>query len=166
MLFILTIVCSALVSSVLSFAPTSNRFSGVGKSKLCAVTAEPTKKVVPGGEFIDVDAELAKSTFPIKPDALVELAKEVLMKGAGVDDPSLLASNFEFCAPVVGPLQKDEYINSLKNFDLLQAFPDMNNRFYNIHVDPFEPNRVWWFTRAKATHTGPLLGKPATNKKI
>ena len=42
----------------------------------------------------------------------------------------------------------------------------MNNNFHNLFVDPFEPNRVWWFTRATATHTGPLLGKKATNKKL
>jgi len=122
--------------------------------------------VVPGGEFIDTDALLAASTFAIKPDELVKLTKEVLRKGAGVEDPECLAENFEFCAPVVGPLPKDDYISALKNFDLLKAFPDMNNRFYNIHVDPFELNRVWWFTRATATHTGPLLGKPATQKKL
>jgi hypothetical protein len=49
---------------------------------------------------------------------------------------------------------------------LLDAFPDMDNHFHNIHVDPFEPNRVWWFTRATATHMGPLLGKPATGKRL
>ena len=42
----------------------------------------------------------------------------------------------------------------------------MNNNFHFIRVDPFEPNRVWWHTRARATHTGPLLGKPATQRKL
>mmetsp|Transcript_133596 Transcript_133596/g.243587 ORF Transcript_133596/g.243587 Transcript_133596/m.243587 type:complete len:298 (+) Transcript_133596:66-959(+) len=121
---------------------------------------------VPGGEFIDADEMLAQSTFKIKPDALIKRAKEVLLAGVGVDDESVLAEDFEFCAPVVGPLKKEEYLNALRNFDLLTAFPDMNSRFYNLHVDPFEHNRVWWFTRTLATHTGPLLGKPPTNKAL
>lgn len=42
----------------------------------------------------------------------------------------------------------------------------MDNQFHGIRVDCFEPNRVWWFTRSKATHTGPLLGNAPTNKKL
>ena len=66
----------------------------------------------------------------------------------------------------MGPLKKSEYLNALRNFKLLDAFPDMNNQFHFIRVDPLQTNRVWWHSRAKATHTGPLLGKPATNKKL
>ena len=49
-----------------------------------------------------VEALLAASTFPIKPDDLIRLTKRFLEKKVGVDDPSLLADDFEFCAPVVG----------------------------------------------------------------
>jgi hypothetical protein len=127
-------------------------------------TASITK--VPGGEFIDADAMVAASTFAIKPADLIQLTKEVLLKGVGLDDESVLADNFEFCAPVVGPLPKEDYLGALRNFKLLDAFPDMNNRFYNIHVDPFETNRVWWFTRSQATWTGTLLGKKGDGRKL
>ena len=136
-----------------------------GSATLSNEDTKNTRKIA-GGQIVDMDEMLAKSTFPIKPEELIELAKDALAKGAGVDDPTILAENFEFCAPVVGPLPKDEYLGALANFDLLKAFPDMNNRFYNIHVDPFEHNRVWWFTRATATHTGPLLGRPPTGKRL
>ncbi|CAK9036172.1 unnamed protein product, partial [Durusdinium trenchii] len=33
-------------------------------------------------------------------------------------------------------------------------------------VDPLEPNRVWFFSRATGTHTGPLGPVPPTGKKI
>merc|ERR1712146_466082 len=88
--------------------------------------------------------------------------KKVLLTGVGLEDESVLADDFEFCAPFVGPLKKDEYIDALRGFKLLEAFPDMNNQFHFIRVDPFEHNRVWWHSRAKATHTGTLLGKAAT----
>ena len=57
-----------------------------------------------GGTFVDEEAMLAKSTFAIKPDDLVELTKKVLSAGIGTEDPDMLADDFEFCAPVVGPL--------------------------------------------------------------
>jgi hypothetical protein len=130
-------------------------------------TATPmTEEKVAGGTIIDEDAALAASTFEIKPDKLILLAKDALRKGAGVEDPTILADDFEFCAPVVGPIDKDEYIDALTNFDLLSAFPDMDNRFHNIRVDPFEHDRVWWSTRSVATHTGSLLGKEPSGKKV
>lgn len=123
-------------------------------------------KSVPGGVFVDEAELLSKSTFPINPEDLVRLTKKVLLSGVGLEDESVLADNFEFCAPFVGPLKKEEYIDALKGFKLLEAFPDMNNQFHFIRVDPFEHNRVWWHSRAKATHTGTLLGKAATGKSL
>merc|ERR1711871_1167354 len=122
---------------------------------------------VPGGTFINEEELLAKSTFPIKPEDLIRLTKKALLTGVGIEDESVLAENFEFCAPFVGPLMKEEYLNALRGFKLLEAFPDMDNQFHFMRVDPFETNRVWWHSRAKATHTGePLLGKAATGKAL
>lgn len=147
-------------------APTVPKARSISMQSVAEAPVESEITRVPGGEFVDVDAMLSESTFQIKPDDLIKRSKEVLLAGVGTEDESVLAEDFEFCAPVVGPLNKAEYLGALRNFDLLGAFPDMNNRFYNLHVDPFEPNRVWWFTRATATHSGPLLGKPATGKKL
>ena len=110
---------------------------------------------------------LAASTFPIKPPALIARAKEVLEAGVGTKDGgACLAPDFEFCAAVVGPLGRDEYLNALGTFKLETAFPDLNPQYYGFRVDPFEPNRVWFTSRSTATHTGPLLGKPPTGKKL
>ncbi|KAJ1400841.1 hypothetical protein B484DRAFT_458102 [Ochromonadaceae sp. CCMP2298] len=81
-------------------------------------------------------------------------------------DASVLADDFEFCAPVVGPLGKKEYLGALKNFKIMDAFPDVENNYHFLRVDPFEPNRVWWHTRGVGQHTGPLMGKAATNKQV
>eukprot|EP00746_Dinoflagellata_sp_MGD_P053924 gnl/MRDRNA2_/MRDRNA2_236487_c0_seq1.p1 gnl/MRDRNA2_/MRDRNA2_236487_c0~~gnl/MRDRNA2_/MRDRNA2_236487_c0_seq1.p1 ORF type:complete len:297 (+),score=50.72 gnl/MRDRNA2_/MRDRNA2_236487_c0_seq1:29-892(+) len=147
--------------------PHMGKEHSVDRSVSAAVATDteiPNK--VSGGTFIDTKAMLAASTFKIKPDDLIALAKTVLAKGVGLEDPDVLAENFEFVAPVVGPLPKDEFITALKGFDLLQAFPDLDSRFYNFHVDPFEFNRVWYMVRPIATHTGPLFGKDATGIKI
>ena len=166
----------SIYSSADAFSTNPQKISRAPPSKICAATELATAnplveydslKSVPGGVFVDEAELLSKSTFAIKPDDLVRLTKKVLLTGVGLEDESVLANNFEFCAPFVGPLKKEEYVNALKGFKLLEAFPDMDNQFHFIRVDPFEHNRVWWHSRSKATHTGgPLLGKAATGKAL
>merc|ERR1712087_584420 len=85
--------------------------------------------------------------------------------GAGTFGPKMMDETFEFCAPVVGPLSKEEYLGALESFKLTEAF-DINSRVYNIHVDPFEFNRVWYMTRPLAKHVGTCFGKEATGKEL
>lgn len=118
------------------------------------------------GTFINVTERVAQSTFAIDPESLVDLAKDVLRTEIGVTDEDVLADNFKFCAPVIGPINKEEYLQTLRSFDLQGAFPDIDTRVHNIHVDPFEHNRVWFQSRPIATHTGPLFGGKATGKKL
>jgi len=116
---------------------------------------------------VDEAAMLAASTFPIKPTELIERAKVVLDAGVGTrDGGACLAPDFEFCAAVVGPLGREEYLGALGSFKLEEAFPDINPNYYGFFVDPFEPHRVWFTSRSTGTHTGPLLGKPPTGKKV
>ena len=98
----------------------------------------------------------AASTFPIKPDDLINRCKEVILSQRGLQDgsidESIYADDFRFCAPFVGGptnaqpgdplpgLPKAAYLNALRNFDLLAAFPDMNNNYHAFRVDPFETN--------------------------
>lgn len=117
------------------------RVSARSSALSSTTTPVASEEKIIGGVFVDEEAALAASTFAIKPPELIELAKNALRLGAGTEDPTILASDFEFCAPVVGPIGKQEYVDALKNFDLLGSFPDMNNRFHNIRVDPFEHDR-------------------------
>lgn len=149
---------------------------------MVASAPPPTR---PGGAILteeDEAALLAQSTFPIKPDDLIRKCKDVIIAQSGIQDgsidESIYADTFRFCAPFVGGptpaapedpmpgLDKAAYLSALRGFDLLTAFPDMNNQYHRFYVDPFEPNRVWFQTRCFATHTGELLGKPATGKKL
>lgn len=143
-----------------------------------------TASAVSLSDEADEEALLAASTFPIKPIELIQKCKEVIYaQQTGIQDGSLnegiYADDFRFCAPFVGGrtqrpgesdplpgLPKKEYLKALRSFDLLSAFPDMNNNYHAFRVDPFETNRVWFQTRATATHTGSLMGKPPTGMKL
>ncbi|KAL1496228.1 hypothetical protein AB1Y20_016191 [Prymnesium parvum] len=108
------------------------------------------------------------ASFPLPPEDLINRAKWTISEARlGMVDDSCLAPDFEFCAPFIGPLPKDDYLGALQNFKITEAFPDLNSNFHAFRADPFQPGRVWFNTRAFATHTGktPLLGAP-TGKKL
>merc|ERR1712238_128243 len=78
-------------------------------------------------------------------------------------ETSLWADDFQFCAPYIGPLSKEEFLDAASGFNIYEAFPDFDNRYSNFSVDPLEPGRVWFFVRLTATNTGGLFGKKANN---
>eukprot|EP00798_Chlamydomonas_sp_ICE-L_P008913 gene8913-3805_t len=132
------------------------------KEPILDEATKTTKHIAPGGceiEIVDEEAMLAESTFPIKcKDALS------LLENKAMD--AVLAEDFRFVAPVVGPLLKPEFVGALANFDIKTAFPDINQGFQAFRVDPFQPNRVWFVTRVKATHTGVLAGAIQPTGKV
>ena len=116
---------------------------------------------------VDEAAAFMKSNFPITPEALIVRTKEVLTLGIGTkDEGACIADGFEFCAPVIGPLPKDEYLAALNGFKLEDTF-DLNAQYHLFRVDPTQPNRVWFHTRTLGTHVSdsPLFG-PASGKEI
>ena len=99
--------------------------------------------------------------FTIQPEALIRRCKDVIDKDIGIGRPDDLADDFYFQFPYIGPLYKDEYLETVGGFKLTQPFPDFNPGFHNFCVDPVEPNRVWFYSRFTATHTGESpFGKP------
>merc|ERR1712078_858166 len=118
-------------------------------------------------QCVDEEALFLASDFPIKPEDLIARAKEVLTLGLGTkDEGACLAEGFEFCAAVVGPLPKEEYLAALGDFKLEESF-DVNAQYHMFRVDPLQTNRVWFHTRTLATHVADskLFGK-ATGKEI
>jgi hypothetical protein len=106
---------------------------------------------------VDEAAMIAAAGFPIGPEELVQKAKG-LMKHGIANSGDKLAEDFQFIGPVVGPLTKEPFTKAIKGFNLGCAFPDMKSNYWGWHVDPFEPNRVWFFSRSTGTHTGTLGG--------
>jgi len=112
---------------------------------------------------LDVKATMANSRFPIAPEDLIDKAKKVLASEFGTTEKipgSCLAEDFQFVAPIVGPLSKAEFLHAFGSFKVKEAIPDLKDNSW-FQVDPLEPNRVWFFSRAKGTHTGVLnFGTP------
>ena len=67
-----------------------------------------------------------------------------------------LADDFEFVAPLVGPLARDAIIAATTGLDLGEALPDFDARYHDFRADPDDPHRVWCTMRVTATHTGVL----------
>jgi len=119
-----------------------------------------------GGTILDEKAMIKRQNFPISPNELIQKTKYALKKDSGVLEPSIWADEFQFCAPYVGPLSKEEFLNAANGFGIYDSFPDFDNRYSNFSVDPLEPGRVWFFVRLIATNTGGLFGKAPNNKTV
>ena len=137
----------------------------VGTAAFSAPAAPPAPPItgtvsslIPGE--INVRQAYADSSFPITPENLINRAKEVLSPQVGVgtlDGGECLADDFEFVAAVVGPIPKEEYLEALGTFKLIESF-DIEQNFFGFTVDPMQTNRVWYFGRQVATHKAPFMG--------
>jgi len=103
-------------------------------------------------------------------EKLKELATNLICNELGGDDPSLLAEDFQFIFPVVGPLTKTQFVEAFTNFKVREAFPTASANFYNFKIDPLEPNRIWMLSRGAYEHLGTLCFGPSkfppTGKRI
>lgn len=157
------IPCAALISSAGAFSATNGKLTDVAFAAIAEDHSTP--KMV--GE-VDEAALFAASTFPISSKDLIARAKEIMNPsiklGLG-DEGNCLADDFEFCAAVVGPIGKDEYIDALSSFKLEDSF-DITQNTYGFSVDPMQTNRVWWFGRNEAVHKETFMGAEPTGKKL
>jgi len=93
------------------------------------------------------------------PEELINIAKRFLVTSKGLGgDPDMLAETFQFEGPVVGPLQKLEFVKAIGSVDFETAFPNWTPQFYGFFVDPLEKdaNRVWYTARGFGKNEGPL----------
>jgi len=74
------------------------------------------------------------------------------------DTSSILAEDFVFRGPVIGPLTKWDYIEALDYFRIYETFPDINPNCYGFTVDIVEPLKVRFFVKATGTYQNPLGG--------
>ena len=64
--------------------------------------------------FVDEAAALARSTFPLSADEMITLSKKFISSRGGLGaDPALLAESFVFEGPVVGPLDKQAFVDAI-----------------------------------------------------
>jgi hypothetical protein len=124
-----------------------------------ASTAQPIEALDETNE----NSELATAR-----DDLILRAKQILGPEIALgtkDGGECLADNFEFCAAVVGPLPKEEYLGALGNFRLEDSF-DIAQNFFGFHVDPMQTNRVWFMSRQSAKHVNTFQKVEPTGKEL
>ena len=108
---------------------------------------------------VDADAMLSSQSFPISADDLVAKAKDFIASDYGAEDTAMLAADFQFVGPIVGPLSRQEYLDALGgNLNPSVGFPDLVGRQFGFHADPIEPGRVWWVSRPTGSFTQPFFG--------
>mmetsp|Transcript_12925 Transcript_12925/g.43171 ORF Transcript_12925/g.43171 Transcript_12925/m.43171 type:complete len:182 (-) Transcript_12925:339-884(-) len=164
-------------------AGASGLVPGAGLATPPSVPSVSARPAAPAASVAGVRADLAaqignepsqmlnswERTFPIPEETLIGLAKAwlaVLETGDAKAVGAFFADGFRFVAPVVGPFGKDEFLDSLSSFDLPAAFPRMKSNLHHFRICPFEQNRVWYSLKFVGENTGPIVGKPATNKFV
>lgn len=109
---------------------------------------------------IDTVSAFQASSFPIAPKDLIVRAKQVLDPSVGIgtgDSGACLADDFQFCAAVVGPIGKEQFLNALGTFKLEDSF-DIHQNMFGFTVSPVQPNRVFWFSYSNATMIADFAG--------
>lgn len=106
------------------------------------------------------DADRPRPTAPeaerLPEEQLLELAATLLGAQFGAADTSLLADGFEFCGPVVGPLDKPRFLGALDLMGIADGLPDLEYNYHDVAVCPYDVNRVWYTSAPTGTHTQPL----------
>ena len=102
---------------------------------------------------LDITKMVARSTFMVKPVALILRCKEVLRFKVGVDREEDLAADFVYSSPVLalGKEKYLEYMRSVVNVD--DRFSSYNPGYCGYQVCPFNPNRVWFYSFWSGKHT-------------
>ena len=67
-----------------------------------------------------------------------------------------LADDFEFVAPLIGPLGKEPLVAATTGLDLASGLPNFDARYHDFRADPDDEHRIWCTMRVMATHTGVL----------
>lgn len=86
------------------------------------------------------------------------LAKSFLRNGSGYwskAQPSLFSDDFVFRGPLVGPLNKSDFLANMATLAVYESFPDITPNAFGFAVDPSNPLRVWFWVRTTATFTEP-----------
>lgn len=74
----------------------------------------------------------------------------------------LLSDDFVWFGPIVGPLNKEDFLGTVSSFAVWEGFPDIELQVSEFTCDPVESNRYWAILRLSGTHSQPLAsGTPA-----
>jgi|UniRef100_A0A7S4GNJ9 hypothetical protein len=172
------VTCSSITYCCRMMIQICDRVSGSGRDVALPAwhgpryTTQPIYKANVGRRHeLDDKAMLEQSKYPIAPETIMESAKKFMeFQFKGTEWKDMVSDDFQFVAPVVGPLERHEFLAAMDSADLDAGFPDLNPNYWGFHVDPMEPNRVWFFNRTRGTHTGTFKfgpkAVPATGRAV
>ena len=66
---------------------------------------------------------------------------------------ALMAEDFVFFGPIIGPLNKQDYLGTVTSFKISAAFPDLKLKVSEFTRDPTEEDRYWGILRLEGTQT-------------
>lgn len=93
------------------------------------VFSRPLKPIV---DNTPASGDGASNLAPFPDSVLIQLAKGVIASNFGLNDPNLLAETFKYLEPLMGPLDKDKYLQVFTNeYDVRSGVPDLD---YGLQV--------------------------------
>lgn len=90
---------------------------------------------------------------------VVSLAKEFIEKGSGIYGPldeKMYSNEFVFRGGMIGPLNKKDYLATMRWLGVADAF-DLEANAFGFTVDPANPNCVRYFVRNTGEHVAGFL---------
>jgi len=126
-----------LFSQAVRHPPRAPRPVGHGR---VALTATGASEVATASELIDITKGFVDSRSGFYSPA----------------DPSILAEDFVFRGPYIGPLNKADYLLTMDTFKIYEGLPDIRANAFGFSIDPQDANRVWFLVRNTGTFTGEI----------
>ena len=150
-------------------APTSEarwEITGTTASQPAANLAEydgpvPTK-VKTAGNFLTDALEYPEGEVP-NFDVLAKTI-EFATQSDQAERKKLFATDFVFRGSVVGPIIREDILDAQNDFNIKEAYPNLDTRPFGFTVDPDDPFRCYYFERWEGTNTGDLKLGPVKLK--
>jgi hypothetical protein len=100
-------------------------------------------------------ASTSDVTLESRSKQLLAKAEDFVKNGSGFysrPNESQFSEEFVFRGPVIGPLNKKDYLFTLGEcFKVFEVFPDINANAWGFSIDPENPNKVWYMVRTTGT---------------
>lgn len=139
-----TIALTLLCTTVFAFAPSTHNHK------------HTTKR----GSFLSgfgLEPKTENKNDSSRSNALIEKTKDIVYNKSGFYsnyDADVFSEDFVFRGPVIGPLNKKDYLEVMDFFNIYKCIPDINPNAFGFTVDPKDSNRVWFMVRNTGTFTG------------
>jgi hypothetical protein len=160
--------CFLLFTLALTAAPLASAFVVGGRS----ASAKQTHQLYVATETSSTSIDTSAS----RSEQLLAKAESFVNTGSGFYSPpdaSLFSEEFVFRGPIVGPLNKKDYLHTLGEcFQVFKVFPDISANAWGFSIDPENPNKVWYMVRNTGTMENDwqlapnLPAIPANGKKV